>query len=193
MIAPPVQLRLSQRLLGAHVVRRPDLLAGPCQRRTTGALLPLRDSADHPRDPEVRHHGVSGLQQDVLRLDVAMDHTPLVRVVQRVGHLPRDMQCVLERQLPVAQQTSAQRLTLDVRHDVVEHAGRFPGVVHREDVGVIERGGDLDLALEALRSEPRGEFGSDHLDGHSAAVLQVLGEMNRRHPPFAQAALQPVT
>src|SRR5207302_1651988 len=83
--------------------------------------------------------------------------TLVVRVVQRVRHLPRDPQGVLERQSLVATQPITQRLALDVRHDVVENARRFPGVVHGENVGVIERGCDLDLPQEALGAEPRGE------------------------------------
>ena len=149
LIAPPVQLPLSSRLLGTHVVRRPNRHTGLRQRR---AARP-RGGGDRPRDPEVRHHGVSRLKQDVLRLDVAMDHPPLMRVAQRVRHLPRDLQRFLERQPHVAPQPIAQRLPLDVGHHVVENAGRFPGVVHGEYVGVIERGRDLDLAQEALDPE----------------------------------------
>jgi hypothetical protein len=67
-----------------------------------------------------------------------MDHAAVVRVVQRVGHLARDAQGVVERQLVVAPQPGAQRLPLHIRHDVVQHAGGFARVVHREDVGMIE-------------------------------------------------------
>ena len=42
------------------------------------------------RDAEVRHQRVAALEQDVLRLDIAVDHTVPVRVAQRVRHLARD-------------------------------------------------------------------------------------------------------
>ena len=189
MVGPPVQLPLRQCLLGAHVVRGADQHAGLRQR---GARLVSRGGADGARDPEVRHHGVSRLEQDVLRLDVAMDHAPLVRVVERVSHLARDSQRVLERQLPVVPQQIAQRLALHVRRDVIQQARCGSGVVDGEDVGVIERGRDLDLTPEALGAQPRGELRSHHLDGHLAPVLQVLGEMHRGHPPLAERALQPI-
>ena len=46
--------------------------------------------AQRPGDAEVGHPGVPRGQQDVLRLDVAMDDAPRMGVVERVGHLPRD-------------------------------------------------------------------------------------------------------
>ncbi len=58
---------------------------------------------------------------------------------------------------------------------------------------MIEPGDDLDLAIEPLWSERRGELGSEHLDGHLAAVLQIIGEVDRRHSPATQLALDGVT
>ena len=54
------------------------------------------------RDAEVRHQRVATLEQDVLRLDVAVDHTVPVGVAQRVRHLARDAQGVVERELLLA-------------------------------------------------------------------------------------------
>ena len=121
-----------------------------------------------------------------------MDQPPVVCVAQRVRHFPCDPQCFLEGQPALARQPIAQRLPLDVGHHVVEHAGRSPGVVHGEDVGVTERGRDLDLAREALEPDRRSELGSQHLDGDLAVVLEVLGEMDRGHAPLAQGAHQAV-
>ena len=48
-------------------------------------------------------------------------------------------------------------------------------------------GGDrLDLAEEPLGPDGYGELGPEHLDGNRAAVLQVPGEENERHPSLAQ-------
>src|SRR3989441_4119545 len=65
--------------------------------------------------------------------------------------------------------------------------------MHREDVGVIERGRDLDLAQEALSTDGSAEIRSEHFDGYLAAVLHVLGEEDGGHPPLPQQALQAVT
>ena len=52
--------------------------------------LPLDDALRIARDSEVRHHRVTRLQQDVLRLDVAVDHALGMRIRQCIRHLPRD-------------------------------------------------------------------------------------------------------
>jgi hypothetical protein len=51
---------------------------------------------------------------------------------------------------------------------------------------------DLDLPEEAILAQRRGEFLAQQLDGHSALVLQVLGEVDRGHTALAQLALDPV-
>jgi hypothetical protein len=62
------------------------------------------------------------MQQDVLRLDVAMDHTVAVRVIERVGDLGRDAHRLLDAELRLAIELGAQRLALDVGHHVIEEA-----------------------------------------------------------------------
>src|SRR5204862_6129777 len=84
------------------------------------------------------------------------------------------------------------RLPLDVGRDVIEKPGRFAGVVHGEDVGVIERRCDLDLAQKPLGPDRSAEIGSEHFHGYLAVVLQVQGEMDRGHSSLAQRALQAV-
>jgi hypothetical protein len=42
-------------------------------------------------DAEVRHHRVAALEEDVLRLDVAVNHAASVGVSQRVRHLDGDL------------------------------------------------------------------------------------------------------
>ncbi len=51
----------------------------------------------------------------------------------------------------------------------------------------------LDLAHEALDTEACSELGTKHLDRYLAAVLQALGEVDRRHPAAAQLALDRVS
>src|SRR5213079_1237917 len=54
-------------------------------------------------------------------------------------------------------QAVAQGFPFDVRHDVIEEAGRGARVVQGQDVGVLQPGGDLDLAQEPLGAERRRE------------------------------------
>ena len=68
-----------------------------------------------------------------------MDHAPLVRVLQRIRDLQRDLPGVLERQRAFG------RLALDQLH----HQRAIFDAVEGCDVGMIQRGQDLGLALEA--------------------------------------------
>ena len=54
-------------------------------------------------------------------------------------------------------------------------------VVQREDVRVLELGGDLDLAEEPFRAENSGQLGPQYLDRHLTVVFQILGEVDGSH------------
>jgi hypothetical protein len=96
---------------------------------------------------------VIAFQQDVLGLEVAMDEAVSVSVAQRVGHIERDVKCLLDRKLDLAPETSAKALSGDAWHDVIEEAFRLTRIVEREDVRVGQTRGDLDFAEEALRAD----------------------------------------
>src|SRR5437870_5200005 len=115
-----------------------------------------------------------------------------VRVRQRARRLGRDLHRVLERQLLLALQAIAQRLALDVRHDVIEEAGRGAGVVQGQDVGMLQPGGDLDLAQKPLGAERGRDLGVQDLDRHRSAVFQVLRQEHRGHASTAQLPLDRV-
>ena len=104
-VAARVDRALAHRLLGAHVLRRAEREA-----RLRHALR-RRRCCTRERDAEVGDERVPVLQQDVLRLDVAMDDAVPVRVVERVGDLARDARRASSiGQLPLALEPRAQRL-----------------------------------------------------------------------------------
>ena len=146
--------------------------------------------AQGQRDAEVRHQRLALVQQDVLGLDVPVDHALAVGVVERARHLGRDPHGDLDRELLLPPEPVAQRFALDVGHDVVGGAAHLAGVVQREDVGMLQVGGGLDLLQEPLGADHRGQLGAQHLEGHRSVVLQVAGEEDGRHPARAQFALQ---
>ena len=83
----------------------------------------------------------------------------LVRVVERAGGLAGDAERVVHWELALAAEPVPERLALDERHGEPERgAAASPGVVDRQDVGMLEPGGELDLALEALGAEAGGEL-----------------------------------
>ena len=110
-VGAAVDVRVAGRLLGAHVVRRAEGEPG------LGQAVAGR-GGEGPRDPEVGDDRLPAGEQDVLGLDVAVHHAVLVGVAQRRGDVAGDAHGVVDRELPLARQAVAQRLALDVGHDV---------------------------------------------------------------------------
>src|SRR4029079_17667104 len=100
-------------LFGAHILRR--------SKRQTALGQPISAgfSARHG-DAEVRKHCLAFVEQDVLRLDVAMHDALSMRVVQRRRDLPGDAECLVEAELPLSIELGAQRFAADERHYVEE-------------------------------------------------------------------------
>ncbi len=144
------------------------------------------------RDAEVRDQRLPVVQQDVLGLDVAVDHAVPVGVVEGARHLAGDPHGIGDGQLPLARQPVAERLALHKRHHVEHGAAYLARVVQRQDVRVLEVGRRLDLGEEPLGPDYRGEFGTQDLDRHVALVAQIAGQVDRRHPARAELALDPV-
>jgi hypothetical protein len=98
---------------------------------------------------------VPAAQQNVLRLDVPVHHALAVRVGQSIGYLGGDSRGGRYREASLSLKQLPQRLALHIRHyeirkriagRVVDHAG----IENREDVGMLETGGELDLTEETL-------------------------------------------
>ncbi len=121
-----------------------------------------------------------------------MDHPLPVRVVQRRRHAPRDLDRLLDPQLLLAVQLVAQRVALDVRHHVIQERLRLARIVQRQDVRVLQVGGDLDLVQEPLGPDHRGQLGPQHLERDLAVVLHVVGQVDRGHAPGPQLPLDHV-
>jgi hypothetical protein len=95
------------------------------------------------REPRVRHHHVAGLY-------VAVDDALRVRGRERVGDLVGDGERAFERE-GAAVDELAHVAPLDVLHrDEVDSVVRLVQAVDGADVRVVEGGGELRLALEAL-------------------------------------------
>jgi hypothetical protein len=145
------------RLLGRHVARRADDRGRP----------PVAAALGQPRHPEVRDLDPAvGRDQDVGRLDVAVDQPAGVRRRQRLRELLGDP-ARLRHRWPAAAQAACQALALDQLGHVVEALGRGADVEDLHDPGVADRSQELGLALEA--PHPVGILGPprlDHLDRH---------------------------
>ena len=57
---------------------------------------------------------------------------------------------------------------------------------------MVEPGGELDLAVEALGGDRGGELGGQQLERHRAGVAEVFIQVDRRHAALAELALEAV-
>ena len=57
---------------------------------------------------------------------------------------------------------------------------------------MLQPGGDLDLLHEPIGAEGGGEVGAQHLDGHLAVMLEILGEIDGGHAAGPEFALDGV-
>jgi hypothetical protein len=58
-------------------------------------------------------------------------------------------------------------------------------------MGMLEPRGEVDLALEALKTDG-GELGMEDLQRDQPVVLEIPGEVDRGHASPAELALEPV-
>ena len=106
--------------------------------------------------------------------------------------LGRNAERVVHRKLSLAAEAVAERLALDERHGEPQAAGGLARVVDRQDMRVLEPGGELDLALEPLGAEGGGELGEEDLEGDRAVVPEVLGQVDDGHAAAAELTLERV-
>ena len=182
-VAPSVEGAVT-RLLGTHVGGR------------AGDRALLRDllvrAIDGARDAEVSEHRVPAGKEDVLGLDVAMDHTAFVRVGQGTGYLATDADRLLDGQAVVRAKPRAHGVALHVGHHVVQLRVRLARVVDGEDVGMLQAGRELDLAEEALRAQCVRQLRVEYLDGDESLVADVVRKVDRGSTAASDLALEEV-
>ncbi len=86
-IGARINVPLTARLFGRHVSGRAHRHAGAGHTRHARAAAGLVDRA---RDAEIGEHRVAIFEQDVLRLDVAVDDPFAMRVSERIRDLAQD-------------------------------------------------------------------------------------------------------
>jgi hypothetical protein len=189
--------RLAPHLLGRHVGRRADQLAGGGQR---GGPLLLEEAAG---EAEVGHHGPRPLravdQEDVAALQVAVDDAALVRGGEAAGHLEDDRQRLRGRQAAVAGEPLRQRLAVQPLHGeegargLPRLRGRLDEIEGAADVRVGDPAGERDLALEALHGAcVAGGLRAQDLERHRLVELEVESLVHLSHGPGSEEPGDPV-
>ena len=157
--------RPAEGLLGGDVVGRPE--HPPVCRQ---ALLGQRAG-----DPEVGDQGPAvAVDEDVLRLHVAMDDVRVVGRAERTRELDRVSDGLRDLEPSEPADALFERLALDVLEDDVRRPVVLAGVDHRDDVRVAEPGDGPRLAPEALeRVGVRGDLAVQRLDRDLALEHRV--------------------
>ena len=179
-IRSPVDLALARRLLRAHVLRRPDRDPDPGQR---GA----GDLGHRLRDTEIRHHhpAPGPLEQDVVGLDVAVNHRNRVCSRQGVGGSFMMRRTSSAGSLP-GLEPATEGLALDQAHHKVDDARALTHVMDRDDMGMRQPGGRLCLSGESLADFLlEGQLRREHLDGDATMEPFIAGAVHHAHPPTA--------
>ena len=180
-----IEIPQRHRLLRAHIAGRADRLARLGERQAARG-------ADRARDAEVGNDRVVAREEDVLRLDVAVNDALGVGERERVGGVARDLECRFERQPSLPQQPMSERLSLDVGHDVVEQPVDFAGREDRDDVRMAEVRREVHLSNEPLPQETGGYLGIQHFDRHPAMRMLLHRQEHPGHATGADLALDVV-
>src|SRR5688572_10310887 len=64
--------------------------------------------------------------------------------------------------------------------------------MQRQDVGMVESRGELDLSQKPVRAERSGQIGMQDLERHEALVLAILREIHSRHAAAAELTVDRV-
>ena len=161
---------------GQHLGRRVGQRAG--ERAAAGdAELPVELGG--PEVGEAR--AAVGIEQDVLRLDVAVEDAAPVRRRERPGHVATQAHGRVRVERPALAHPDLQVGAADVLHDDEAPRPFFEEVEHRDDVGVGEAAHRLDLAPHPLARHV-GRRGRRHqqLERDLGVELAVAGEVDDR-------------
>jgi hypothetical protein len=141
---------------------------------------------------KVRKLRVTGLRnQDIARLDVPMQDVRLMRRRQTF-HDSRQQFDALPPRARLCRGPTAQRASIDeLGHDVLLTVP-FTGIVHREDVRMIERGCQLGFALEASARLAIGNFFREKFQSNSPVQLRIESAVDDTHAATAEQTVDPV-
>ena len=140
--------------------------------------------------PEVGEPGASvGIEQDVLRLDVAMQDAVAVGRGERAGHVAAEADGGVSVEPAALRDPDLQVGAANVFHDDEAPRPVLQEVEHRDDVGVGEAAHRLHLPPHPLaRHLRRGRRRHQQLEGHVGVELPVAGQVHDRVAAAAELA-----
>ena len=181
-VGAAIEIRVPDGLFGAHVGGRADHEPGLRVART--AVEALGDAEVHQqRSPR------TGVEHDVVGLDVAVDEPGFVRVLQRGKDSERQRHGARDGHRPLALEHRGERFAVHEGHRVVHEALSLADKMDGQDVGMVERGNRASLLAEPRqRALGPDEVGPQHLDREPPAELQVQHLVDLREPAGADTS-----
>ncbi len=171
----------------------------PTTKPACGLQVRLLRDAEDLGDAEVEHlddlHAVDPREEDVGRLEVAVDDARRVGAIDAAGHLPEHVRHLRRGEPTPALQALLQALALEQLH---RHEGEPPVRPVVEDLHHVRAAElrrrprlELEAAEQLPRVRPVGRV--DQLDRDGGAQRHVIGEPHLPHGPRAERRAQPVT
>ena len=132
-----------------------------------------------------------GVNQQVRRLDVAVNESRSMSMLQPLGRLPDVLDRVSEIGGATADDQLLQALAVDVFHhqkmDLGVSVQSTIDVVRSHDIRMIDRSHRLSLTMKPRQvRRVVDSLGRQHLDRTAPLHQHMLGEVHRTHAPFAQ-------
>ena len=143
-------------------------------------------------DAKVSDQRRSIVQENVLRLDVAVNDVLPMRVVECTGYFTRNTGRLGNRQLAFAVKSRAQCLAGHERHHVVQQSVRDTAVEQRENVRMLQARRGANFAQEPFAAERGTEIGMQHLYRDITIVLEIVREVHGGHASGAELAVEAV-
>ncbi len=130
--------------------------------------------------------------ENVCRLDVAMDDSLRVGRIQRIRYLDAEREQRVQFHGTVADEMLERRAVQELHHDE-SLAVLLPDVINRADIGVVQGGSSLRLALKASqRLGIAGHLVGQELERHEAVEARVFGLVDDAHAAATQLLDYPV-
>ena len=186
-VCPRIDRVAVERLLRREIVRRAEhfLVMRHGQR-----ILVL--NIEEPGQAHVQEFDRAvGVNQQVRRLDVAVNESRSMSMLQPLGRLPDVLDRVSEIGGATADDQLLQALAVDVFHhqkmDLGVSVQSTIDVVRSHDIRMIDRGHRLSLTMKPRQvRRVVDSLGRQHLDRTAPLHQHMLGEVHRTHAPFAQ-------
>jgi len=114
-------------------------------------------------------------------------------MIERARNFAGNTERFVERELSLAVETRAERLTGDERHDVIQLAIRLTRIVDRKDMRMAQMRREIYLTPESLRAESEANVGEQHFDRDLSIVFEVARKIYGGHGAVTELTLDLVT